>query len=209
MYSNTTKKRYFNNKNKVLSRSNSINSSFSQLSKNEIEEKYLTSIKKSKNEEYNFSNYNILKKKIKHIIKKIIIIIIFIFKQENKKRYIISFKVKINLPNNENYKINLDEININKRVVILKNQIQEKLEKILNEKFPEEKIDKISILISGTFLSDDKQLNSYNLTENIEAIIIYKEKKNGIKRKWLPIELIPKLSKNDIIHPQNIFIFVE
>ena len=201
LYSTTTKKRYINNKNKVLSRSNSINSSFSQLSKNEIEKKYLTSIKKSKNEDYTFPNYNILKKKDKTSNKEnnnnnnnLI------FKQENKKRNIISFKVKINLPNNENYIINLDEININNKVIILKNQIQEKLENILNEKFQDEKIDKISILIPGTFLSDDEQLNSYNLTENIEGIIIYKEKENGgiliKKKKIAPIELIPKLSKN-------------
>ena len=200
LYNNTTKKRYLNNKNNLLSRSNSLNSSFSQLSKNEIENKYLTTTKKSNNENYNFTNYRVLNQKHKNSNKENQNNNNLIFKQENKKRNIISFKVKINLPNDEKCIINLDEINIINKVIVLKNQIQAKLQNIINENFSEQKIENISILIPGTFLIDDKQLNSYNLTENIEAIIIYKEKENGgiliKKKKIAPIELIPKLSKN-------------
>ena len=190
LYDNTTKKRYLNYKKDLLLRSNSINSSFSKLLKNENE------IKKSKNEDYNFTNNKKLDKNYNkenndnNYLKK---------QLENKKRNIISYKVQINLPNNEKFILNFDEINTINKVKVLKNQIQEKLENILTNNFPNEIIDKISILIQGTLLSDDKLLNSYIVTENIEAIIIYKKMENTTlikKKKIAPIELIPKLSKN-------------
>ena len=190
LYDNTTKKRYLNYKKDLLLRSNSINSSFSKLLKNENE------IKKSKNEDYNFTN----NKKIDKNYNKENNDNNYLKKQlENKKRNIISYKVQINLPNNEKFILNFDEINTINKVKVLKNQIQEKLENILTNNFPNEIIDKISILIQGTLLSDDKLLNSYIVTENIEAIIIYKKMKNTTlikKKKIAPIELIPKLSKN-------------
>ena len=190
LYDNTTKKRYLNYKKDLLLRSNSINSSFSKLLKNENE------IKKSKNEDYNFTN----NKKIDKNYNKENNDNNYLKKQlENKKRNIISYKVQINLPNNEKFILNFDEINTINKVKVLKNQIQEKLENILTNNFPNEIIDKISILIQGTLLSDDKLLNSYIVTENIEAIIIYKKMENTTlikKKKIAPIELIPKLSKN-------------
>ena len=196
LYDNTTKKRYLNYKKDLLLRSNSINSSFSKLLKNENEKKILTSIKKSKNEDYNFTN----NKKIDKNYNKENNDNNYLKKQlENKKRNIISYKVQINLPNNEKFILNFDEINTINKVKVLKNQIQEKLENILTNNFPNEIIDKISILIQGTLLSDDKLLNSYIVRENIEAIIIYKKMKNTTlikKKKIAPIELIPKLSKN-------------
>ena len=196
LYDNTTKKRYLNYKKDLLLRSNSINSSFSKLLKNENEKKILTSIKKSKNEDYNFTN----NKKIDKNYNKENNDNNYLKKQlENKKRNIISYKVQINLPNNEKFILNFDEINTINKVKVLKNQIQEKLENILTNNFPNEIIDKISILIQGTLLSDDKLLNSYIVTENIEAIIIYKKMENTTlikKKKIAPIELIPKLSKN-------------
>ena len=196
LYDNTTKKRYLNYKKDLLLRSNSINSSFSKLLKNENEKKILTSIKKSKNEDYNFTN----NKKIDKNYNKENNDNNYLKKQlENKKRNIISYKVQINLPNNEKFILNFEEINTINKVKVLKNQIQEKLENILTNNFPNEIIDKISILIQGTLLSDDKLLNSYIVTENIEAIIIYKKMENTTlikKKKIAPIELIPKLSKN-------------
>ena len=181
------------------------------------------------------SNYCILKNNKENEDGNEIIIKNFKNEKDNKTKNnnkMLDIIIKYSLPNEEynnknNSKIHLDNVNQSIKIKTLKEEIKERLYNELELKNLDKKysIEKISLLIPGMFLEDNKKLIDYNLDENdfnIQAYIIYNsistQNKNELqihknknskssreinmnreininKDELVPFDLLPKLAK--------------
>ena len=116
----------------------------------------------------------------------------------NKKNEKLSLEIHYNIPNDNSSILNLHSINLINKVEDLRNLIKEEITKIIRKKFPNYIIQNISLLGGNSFLSDGKLLIEYNLSNIINAIVVYKlNETNNNDSKIVPLELIPKLTKSN------------
>ena len=114
-----------------------------------------------------------------------------------KKSQNISLEINFNVPDGTQLTFHLDSINLLNKVEDLKNLIKEKIKNlILKKKFQNYVIQNISLLGSNSFLSDQKLLIEYNISNEIIAIIIYQfNNESSNLEKIVPMNLLPKLTK--------------
>ena len=108
-----------------------------------------------------------------------------------------SLEIQYNIPNGNYSILYLRSINLINKVEDLRNLIKEEITTIIKKKYPNYIIQNISLLGGNSFLSDGKLLIEYNLSNIINAIVIYKlnEINDNDSSKIVPLNLLPKLTK--------------
>ena len=114
-----------------------------------------------------------------------------------KRRNNIYLEINYNIPDGTNESFIIESINLLNKVENLKNLIIDKINDIIKKNYPNYTLDNISLLGSNSFLLDNKLLIDYNLSNSINAIIIYKKLRSDSSdiSCIVPIDLIPKLTK--------------
>ena len=109
----------------------------------------------------------------------------------------ISLEINYNIPDGTNESFIIESINVLNSIQNLKNLITDKINVILKNNYFDYSLEKISLLGSNSFLSENKLLKDYNLSKFINAIITYKKTKSNFSdsSSIVPIDLIPKLTK--------------
>ena len=115
----------------------------------------------------------------------------------NKNNEKLSLEIQYNIPNGNYSILYLRSINLINKVEDLRNLIKEEITTIIKKKYPNYIIQNISLLGGNSFLSDGKLLIEYNLSNIINAIVIYKlnEINDNDSSKIVPLNLLPKLTK--------------
>ena len=209
---------YNNNKVKKENNSNNhkniYNKSTSCVNKNEMIANDEGLYQRNLMEFNKLSNYNISKDNKENEDNNEILIMNNLKKEEDNKNKnknnnkTVDLIIKYRLPNEEdnnnknNSKIHLDNVNQSIKIQTLKEEIKERLNNELKSQNLDKNhsIEKISLLIPGIFLDDNKKLLYYNLAEkdyNIQAYITYNSK-SAQNKDELPINKNNKLEESHI-----------